>query len=75
MFKFIGVTAVLAAGIGGVAYYQGWIGGRAEVSVTDKGRQALSDGLESTRQGISSGLQKAAESVKQSGTASSAKPQ
>jgi hypothetical protein len=64
IMKTIGWITVAALGVGAFLYFGGYVGGKAEVKMTDKGRQALTDSLEATRNGISNGLQKAAESVK-----------
>ena len=56
--------AVLVAGILGAGlYFGGYIGGDVDVNLTEKGKQTVTDSLESTRQGINDGLKKMQEGV------------
>jgi hypothetical protein len=63
MFKVIGAITVMGGLAFGVAYFNGYIVGQADVQVTDKGRQAASDGLHEVQSGISKGLDAAADAV------------
>ena len=63
MLKVIGAVTVVGGLAFGAAYFGGYIDGKAEVQVTEQGRKAASDTLRSAQQGISNGLNRAADAV------------
>ena len=63
MFRVIGFVTVIGLGVVTAAYFGGYIGGKVDVAATDKGRQAMSDLLDSTKSGISSGIDSLKETV------------
>lgn len=54
--RTLGIVTLVALGLGAFAYFGGYMDGDVDVQITDKGRQAVSSGLEATRNGINSGL-------------------
>jgi len=54
--KTLGIVTMVALICGAAAYFGGYMDGDINVQITDKGRQAVTDGLEAARNGINSGL-------------------
>jgi len=63
MLKVIGAITLVGGLAFGAAYFGGYIDSKADVSVTKKGRQAAADTLHSAQEGISKGLNRAADAV------------
>ena len=63
MLKVIGAITLVGGLAFGAAYFGGYIDGKADVQVTQKGRKAAADTIHSAQEGLSSGLNRAAEAV------------
>lgn len=55
--KTFGWIVLGTLAVSGTLYFGGFVDGAADVQMTDKGKQAVSDGLDSAKQGAMDGLQ------------------
>lgn len=61
--KVFGYIMAIAGLVGAGLYFGGYVSGSADVDLTDKGRQTLSEGVDHTREGLDSGLQKVRDGI------------
>lgn len=61
--KAFGYAVLAFTVVGAFLYFGGYVGGSADVTLTQKGRATVSDALKSAQEGVSAGLQKAQEGV------------
>lgn len=66
MLRVIGFLVVVAAVVFGVGYYNGWVGGNADVNLTPEGKRVVESTLRDTRDVVSDGLDTASKKVRES---------
>lgn len=54
--KTFGIICAVALGLGSVLYFGGYVDGKVDAALTQKGKQTVANSLESMRTGVNDGL-------------------